>query len=146
MSAPVQVGPSPDGGGPVPSSHRGPSKRPLTPRQLDLLQRASDGQTHKQIARDLGIDEGSVGKLMSEIFRKLGAVNMANAVLLACRAGILDGRPQRHGDHAGFAAHVYRKEDPCDDCRAGERAYRRAQKAALRAAKAASTAPGNRTS
>jgi hypothetical protein len=45
-------------------------------------------------------------------------------VLLACHAGILDGRPRRHGDHAGYAAHVYRGEEPCDACRAGELEYR----------------------
>lgn len=129
MSAPVLVGPSPQGGGPVPSSRRGPSDRPLTPRQLDALTRAAAGQTHKQIARGLGIDEKSVGKLMTEVFRKLGAVNMPNAVLLACRAGILDpGR--RHGDHAGFAAHKYRGEEPCEACWDGERAYRRERRAA----------------
>lgn len=133
MSAPVQVGPSPQGGGPVPYFRRGPSSRPLTDKQLDALRRASTGETYKQIAQGLGIEENSIGKLMAEVFRKLGAVNMPNAVLLACRAGVLDGRPQRHGDHAGFAAHKYRGEEPCAECREGERVYRRDQKAALRA-------------
>lgn len=132
MTAPVQVGPSPSGGGPVPSSRRGPSDRPLTEHQLDALKRASQGQTHKQIARGLGIDAKSVGKLMTEVFRKLGARNMPHAVLLACGAGILQpGR--RHGDHAGFAAHKYRGEEPCEACWEGERAYRRALRAARNA-------------
>ena len=139
MTAPAQLGPSSSDGGPAPSSRRGPSRRPLTDRQLDALRRASLGQTHKQIARGLGIDEKSIGKLMTEVFRKLGAVNMPNAVLLACQAGVLDGRPQRHGDHAGFAAHVYRGEDPweCESCAEGERAYRRERRAARRAARGA---------
>jgi DNA-binding CsgD family transcriptional regulator len=100
----------------------------LTPHQLNALQRASLGQTHKQIARGLRIDEKSVGKLMTEVFRKLGARNMPNAILLACQAGLLDGRPQRHGDHAGFIAHQRRGEDPwaCElGCPDGEREYRR---------------------
>ncbi|MEU1133558.1 LuxR C-terminal-related transcriptional regulator [Streptomyces sp. NPDC005900] len=138
MTAPAKVGPSPEGGGPTPSSRRGPSSRPLSARQLDALRRAADGQTHKQIGRGLGIDEKSVGKFMSEVFRKLGASNMPNAVLLACRAGLLDGRPQRHGDHAGFAAHRYRGEEPCEACWAGERAYRAARRAARKAAESAS--------
>lgn len=132
MTAPVQVGPSPSGDGPVPSSRRGPSDRPLTARQLEALQRASQGETHKQIARALFIDENSVGKLMTEVFRKLGAVNMPNAVLLACAEGILDPR-RRHGDHAGFAAHRYHGEEPCEACWEGERAYRRDRRAARRA-------------
>ncbi|WP_408994915.1 helix-turn-helix transcriptional regulator [Streptomyces caniscabiei] len=132
VSAPVQVGPSPSGGGPVPSSRRGPSNRPLTPRQLDALTRAAAGQTHQQIARAMGIDESSVGKMMTEVFRKLGAVNMPNAVLLACGAGILKPR-RRHGDHAGFAAHRYRGEEPCEACWEGERAYRRDRRAARKA-------------
>ncbi|MGW1160399.1 hypothetical protein ACWD48_19705 [Streptomyces sp. NPDC002519] len=33
-------------------------------------------------------------------------------------------RRERHGDHAGYAAHIYRREDPCDLCKAGEREYR----------------------
>lgn len=112
----------------APSSRRGPSSRPVTPHQLTALNLASTGHTHKEIARELGIDEKSIGKLMTEIFRKLGARSMPHAVLLACRAGLLDGKPQRHGDHAGFAAHRYRDEEPCDDCWAGERAYRAEQR------------------
>lgn len=145
MTAPVQVGPSPSGDGPVPSSRRGPSDRPLTSHQLEALHLASQGQTHKQIGRALFIDEKSVGKLMTEIFRKLGAKNMANAVLLACREGILDPR-RRHGDHAGFAAHRYYGEDPCDLCWEGERAYRRDRTAARKAANDTSNLPEIRTS
>ncbi|MFE2563099.1 response regulator transcription factor [Streptomyces mirabilis] len=100
----------------------------MTPHQLTALNLASTGHTHKEIARELGIDEKSIGKLMTEIFRKLGAKSMPHAVLLACRAGLLDGKPQRHGDHAGFAAHRYRGEEPCDDCWAGERTYRAEQR------------------
>lgn len=106
---------------------RGPSSRPITPRQLEVLTLAAAGHTHKQIAAHLGIDFKSVGTLNKEIFRKLGARSMPQAVLLACRAGLLDGRPQRHGDHAGFTAHVRRGEDPwgCQQgCPEGERAYR----------------------
>ncbi|MFJ5644088.1 response regulator transcription factor [Streptomyces sp. NPDC093223] len=111
----------------APTSRRGPSSRPVTPHQLKALQLAATGHTHQQIASELGISEKSVGKLMTEIFRKIGAKSMPHAVLLACQAGILDGRPQRHGDHAGFTAHVRRGEDPwaCPHgCPEGERTYR----------------------
>ncbi|MFE9382335.1 hypothetical protein ACFYMO_03725 [Streptomyces sp. NPDC007025] len=79
--------------GPVPSSRRGPSKRPLSAHQLDALRLVALGKTHSYLAREFGIDSKSVGKLMTEVFRKLGAANAPNAVLLACRAGLLDVSP-----------------------------------------------------
>ncbi|MER7507035.1 helix-turn-helix transcriptional regulator [Streptomyces lavendulae] len=110
---------------PVPTSRRGPSKRPVTPHQLRALQLAANGSTQAAIASQLGIDDKSVGKLMTEIFRKLDARNVAHAVLLACRAGLLDGRPLlRHGDHAGYEAHRKRRIPYCEPCREGEKAYR----------------------
>ncbi|MER5875506.1 helix-turn-helix transcriptional regulator [Streptomyces sp. NPDC001910] len=108
----------------IPSSRRGPSSRPVTARQMKALHLASIGHTHKEIGRELGIEEKTVGKFMTEVFRKIGAKSMPHAVLLACRAGLLDGKPQRHGDHAGYAAHLYRGEKACDACKAGEREYR----------------------
>jgi hypothetical protein len=97
-----------------------------------VLRLASEGLSHRQIARQIGIVEKSVSYLVSEVLVRLGAENITHAVLLGCRAGLLDGRPQRHGDHAGFAAHERRGEDPwaCESCAEGERAYRRARKAA----------------
>lgn len=135
MSAPVQVGPSPQGGGPIPPLP-GPASRQLTERQLRTIHLASLGQTQKQIARALGIDENSMGRLVSGMFRKLGARSMPHAVLLACRAGLLDGRPQRHGDHAGYVAHTRRGETPCDWCKEGESAYQADRRAGLLATKA----------
>ncbi|WP_019358021.1 helix-turn-helix transcriptional regulator [Streptomyces sp. AA1529] len=75
--------------GPVPTSRRGPSKRPLSAHQLDALRLISLGKTQSHLAREFGIDSKSIGKLMTEVFRKLGATNAPNAVLLACRAGLL---------------------------------------------------------
>jgi hypothetical protein len=80
--------------------------------------------TRPRIAEQLRYSEPGVDKLMARVLDKLGAANAPHAVLLACRAGLLDGRPQRHGDHAGYVAHARRGEDPCDACDAGERAYR----------------------
>jgi DNA-binding NarL/FixJ family response regulator len=51
------------------------------------------GQTQKQIARDLGVDVSTVGSLFHDVFRKLGAWNMAHAVHLACEVGILPKSP-----------------------------------------------------
>lgn len=81
---------------PQPSSRRGPSDRPVTPHQLHALRLAASGLTQAAIGRELGIDASSVGKLMTEVFRKLDAANAPNAVLLACRAGLLE--PAAEGD------------------------------------------------
>ncbi|MCX4885926.1 LuxR C-terminal-related transcriptional regulator [Streptomyces sp. NBC_00847] len=127
MTAPVQVGPSPSGGGPTPS---------LTDNELAVLERAANGDTYATIARDLGYQEKSVAKMALRLARKLGACNITHAVLLACRAGILDGRPrsQRHGDHGGYTNHQKRGEEACEACRAGERAYQVQRRAARKAA------------
>lgn len=126
MSAPVQVGPSPQGGGPVPS---------LSAREKELLGRVARGETYPQIAKDWVVAEITVRTTGVRVMRKLGASTIANAVFLACGEGILEpGR--RHGDHAGFAAHRYRGEEPCDVCWDGERAYRRDLRAARKTTKA----------
>jgi DNA-binding CsgD family transcriptional regulator len=96
----------------------------LTGNELAVLRGASEGDTYAVIGRSIHATEKSVGNIAMRVVRKLGAANITHAVLLACHAGILDGRPQRHGDHAGYAAHWYRGEEPCEACRAGERAYR----------------------
>ncbi|MFJ5294486.1 response regulator transcription factor [Streptomyces sp. NPDC088348] len=127
MTAPAQVGPSPSGGGPVPS---------LTARELETLTRVATGATYIDLAAEWFISELAVRGYGSRAMRKLGANSIAHAVFLACHAGLLDGRPRRHGDHAGFAAHQYRGEEPCEACRAGERAYRRGREAARKTTKA----------
>lgn len=105
----------------------------LTARQTEVIKLASTGRSYYQIGRSLGITENTVDVFMRQIFKRLGADNLPHAVLLACHAGILDGRPQRHGDHAGFAAHRYRNEEPCRACREAERAYQHDRRVARRA-------------
>lgn len=128
MTASVVSGPSATGGGPAPS---------LTAHELRVLELVALGNTHEDIARELVMTAKGVTPTVNRAIRKLGAVNAPHAVLLACRAGLLDGRPQRHGDHAGFAAHKYRDEEPCEECWEGERAYRRDLRAARKRARSA---------
>ncbi|MFF8610858.1 response regulator transcription factor [Streptomyces sp. NPDC015346] len=90
MTRTTDAGPSSVGGGPAASSRRGLSNRPLTDKQLDVLRRTASGETHKQIARELGIDLKTVGGTFQEIFRKLGGVETApQAVDAAYRLGVL---------------------------------------------------------
>lgn len=115
MTTLAQVGPSPSGGGPAVS---------LSARQLEVLHHAANGLTIPETAQAMHLAVSTVHYHQQVILTALKARNVANAVLLACQAGVLDGRPRRHGDHAGFAAHVYRGEEPCEACWAGERVYR----------------------
>lgn len=125
MTTSAVSGPSASSGGPAPS---------LTARERELLTRVANGETYVQLARDWVVEEATVRGTGLRVLRKLGANNITHAVLLACRAGILDGRPQRHGDHAGFAAHRARDEEPCEACWESERVYRRGRRAARKAA------------
>ncbi|MFE2850620.1 hypothetical protein ACFXJO_05730 [Streptomyces lavendulae] len=101
--------------------------------EMDLLLLMAEGRTLAQVATMWGVERGTVHTFAARLRRRLGAETNPQAVLLACRAGILDGRPQRHGDHAGFAAHKYRDEEPCEACVDGERAYRTEQRRARQA-------------
>lgn len=100
--------------------------QPLASREMEVLRLVSEGLSYGEAARRMTpkVAENTAKAHMQHVLTKLGARSAAHAVFLACQAGILDGRPQRHGDHAGYSAHIKRGETPCDDCKAGERAYR----------------------
>ncbi len=108
---------------------------PLTDREHAVLVRVADGSSYRDLAREWGIEEITVRGYGHRLVAKLGAQSIAHAVMLACRAGLLDGRRQRHGDHSGFNAHKKRGEDPCDDCIEGERTFQRERSRARRAAR-----------
>lgn len=126
MTAPVLPGLSPTSGGPAPC---------LTDREHAVLSALANGDPYQAIARRIGLTQSSTVNIGSRIMRKLGARSLPHAVLLACQHGLLDGKPRRHGDHAGFAAHRYRGEEPCEACWDGERAYRADRRTARKAAK-----------
>ncbi|WP_328941564.1 LuxR C-terminal-related transcriptional regulator [Streptomyces sp. NBC_00250] len=104
--------------------------QPLGARETQVLLLVSDGLSYGEAASRLQpkVSENTAKAHMQNAFIKLGARSAAHAVFLACQAGILDGRPRRHGDHAGYEAHRRRGETICDLCRAGERAHRKAMK------------------
>jgi DNA-binding NarL/FixJ family response regulator len=62
---------------------------PLTPRQLEVLERLREGKPNKLIARDLQMTEATVKVHVRQIMRKLGAANRTQAVL--CAVGIASG-------------------------------------------------------
>lgn len=95
MTAPVQVGPSPSGGGPVPHKARHLIQRPLQPRayitrrQVDILRLAANGNTNRAIARHLGIGEETVKSQLQVAYRKLRATDRTQAVAVAICLGLL---------------------------------------------------------
>ncbi|MER6183064.1 helix-turn-helix transcriptional regulator [Streptomyces sp. NPDC001652] len=98
----------------------------LTDLETAVLRCAAEGATIEATARQLGKSMPAVQDTRHRLMGKLGATSLVNAVHLAWQAGIL--RRERHGDHAGYAAHLYRREDPCDLCKAGERKYRNSRR------------------
>lgn len=55
----------------------------LSKRQGEVLRALLGGQTNKQVARDLGIEEVTVKLHLRKIYRKLGVRNRTQAVQLA---------------------------------------------------------------
>lgn len=109
----------------------------LSELETRVLRLAATGRTIAAIARALNSTAPAVQDARHRALAKLGARNTANAVLLACHAGYIDGRRQRHGDHPGYEAHIRRGDEICQPCRDGEKAYR----AGLREARQAQEGP-----
>ncbi len=61
----------------------------LTPRQLDCLRHAADGQSYAAIGERLYISETTVKIDLMRVRANLGAHNIAHAVHLAHRGGLL---------------------------------------------------------
>lgn len=62
---------------------------PLTPRQIEVLRSMAQGMSNKEIARALGMLEGTVKVHVREILRRLPANNRTHAVITAARLGIV---------------------------------------------------------
>ncbi|MEU8469534.1 LuxR C-terminal-related transcriptional regulator [Streptomyces sp. NPDC029006] len=84
MTAPVQVGPSSQHGGPDPS----PALH-LYPQHLELLRLAANGYSSREIADELILSPHTVNDYWREIYRRLGAKNRENAVAMAIVRGLI---------------------------------------------------------
>ena len=96
--------------------------KPLSEIEFEVLRGSALGETYAETGRRIFITEKSVSNVATRIMRKLDAKTMPHAVHLAYQFGLL--RRERHGDHAGYAAHTRRGETPCDACTEGELEYR----------------------
>ncbi|MFF1574825.1 response regulator transcription factor [Leifsonia sp. NPDC058292] len=85
MTAPVQVGPSPHGGGPVPFM---PHARIFTHRERQVLVLVANGNTNRSIGQALGIGEETVKTHMRRVLRKLRVSDRAQAVAVGLRVGL----------------------------------------------------------
>lgn len=70
---------------------------PLTTRELATLELLSQGLVYKQIAIRHGVSQSTVRTHLHQIYHKIGAVDRANAVLIAERAGWI--RPAMSPSH-----------------------------------------------
>jgi DNA-binding NarL/FixJ family response regulator len=67
-----------------------PSEAPLSPREIEILQKVAFGATTKEVAEQLGISFHTVKTHLERIFEKLGANDRAQAVAIAIRQGLVD--------------------------------------------------------
>ena len=64
---------------------RGPC--PLSSRELDVLRRLAEGKVYKQIAAELDLSASTVRSHLHNVYGKLGALDRAQAVLMATEQG-----------------------------------------------------------
>ena len=62
---------------------------PLTPRELEVLQLAAEGDSVEEIARALVLSPGTVRTHLGSIYGKLGAKSRTGAVATALRQGLI---------------------------------------------------------
>jgi DNA-binding NarL/FixJ family response regulator len=60
----------------------------LTARERSVLGLLAEGQSNKQIARNLGLTAGTVKGYVSQVLEKLGVADRTQAALLAHREGL----------------------------------------------------------
>jgi DNA-binding NarL/FixJ family response regulator len=63
--------------------------KPLSPRELTVLERVAEGMTNLEVAAELGISADTVKTHLARVLEKLGARDRTHAVTRAMRAGLL---------------------------------------------------------
>jgi len=75
---------------PLPSSGNRPRQVdpcPMSSREVDVLRRLAKGMVYKQIATELGLSTSTVRTHLHNVYGKLGAMDRAQAVLIATERG-----------------------------------------------------------
>jgi DNA-binding NarL/FixJ family response regulator len=60
---------------------------PMSTREVDVLKRLARGMVYKQIASELGLSTSTVRTHLHNVYGKLGAMDRAQAVLIATQRG-----------------------------------------------------------
>lgn len=68
-----------------------PAPVSLSKREIEILTRVSQGQTNRQICRELHLSEATVKTYLARCYSKLGAHDRASAVRTAMQQGLLAG-------------------------------------------------------
>jgi DNA-binding NarL/FixJ family response regulator len=68
---------------------RSPDPCPLTTKELEALRGLAEGKVYKEIASDLGIATSTVRSHLHKTYKKVGAGDRAQAVLIATERGWL---------------------------------------------------------
>ena len=71
----------------VGSRRRASGPCPLSSRELDVLRRLAEGKVYKQIAQELELSASTVRSHLHNVYGKLGALDRAQAVLMATEHG-----------------------------------------------------------
>jgi DNA-binding NarL/FixJ family response regulator len=66
------------------------SRRELSPRELQILESLSEGQSNKTIAHRLSLSEETVKSHLRSLYEKLGAADRAHAVSIALRQRLIE--------------------------------------------------------
>ncbi len=77
---------------PLPSSGTRPRRVepcPMSTREVDVLRRLAKGMVYKQIAAELGLSTSTIRTHLHNVYGKLGAMDRAQAVLIATERGWL---------------------------------------------------------
>jgi DNA-binding NarL/FixJ family response regulator len=71
-----------------------PAVEPLTPREGEVLQLLAQGQTNREIARNLQVSVGTVKVHVERIIAKMGASDRTQAAVRAIELGLLNTPPR----------------------------------------------------
>jgi DNA-binding NarL/FixJ family response regulator len=69
-------------------AHAPPALADLTPRERDVVRQVAQGQRNKEIARSLGITEGTVKMHLHNLYEKLNVSSRTELALLAKESGL----------------------------------------------------------
>jgi DNA-binding NarL/FixJ family response regulator len=82
---------------------------PITAKELQVLKLIVEGNSNKQIAKDLGISDQTIKNHVSAILRKLNANCRAHAVFIAIRDGLISiqsGQDAGHRESSSSESHA----------------------------------------